>query len=241
MIELQDASVVYDNHRAALSGVSLRIGKGEFVFIVGSTGAGKSTLLKLLYCEETATSGNVIVAGQNVGALRHRDIPYLRRRMGVVFQDFGLLPNKTVYENVAFALRVIGAGRREVRARVPEALEMVGLLRRCDAFPHQLSGGEQQRVAIARALVNEPPILLADEPTGNLDPATSEGIVEILAHVNVRGTTVIVSTHDKHIVDQGGRRVIQLDHGRVIRDDACGQYAEAVPGDEAARDVEVSE
>ncbi len=225
MIQLQDVTVEYPSERVALRDVSLRIEKGEFVFLVGSTGAGKSTLLKLIYHEEVPTQGKIIVGGQNLTTLPPRDVPFLRRRMGVVFQDFGLLPNKTVFENVAFALRVIGAGRREIRRKVPAALEMVGLMRRCDGLPAQLSGGEQQRVAIARALVNDPPLLIADEPTGNLDPDTSAGIAEILAHVNLRGTTVVVATHDKMIVDRLQRRVIELDHGRVVRDDAQGNYS----------------
>lgn len=224
MIQLQDVTVEYPTDRVALRDVSLRIEKGEFVFLVGSTGAGKTTLLKLIYREEVPTAGKVIVAGRNLTSLSPRDVPYLRRQMGVVFQDFGLLPNKTVFENVAFALRVIGAGRREIRRKVPAALELVGLMRRCDGLPAQLSGGEQQRVAIARALVNDPPVLIADEPTGNLDPDTSIGIAEILAHVNLRGTTVLVATHDKLIVDRLRRRVVELDRGRIVRDEAQGSY-----------------
>ncbi|HXG24516.1 MAG TPA: cell division ATP-binding protein FtsE [Chthonomonadales bacterium] len=224
MIELQNVSVFYAGERTALSHINLRIEKGEFVFIVGSTGAGKSTLLRLLYREEIPTSGKVIVAGQNLALLKPRDVPYLRRRMGVVFQDFGLLPNRTVFENVAFALRVIGAGRREIRRKVPAVLDLVGLTHRCDALPHEISGGEQQRVAIARALVNDPPLLLADEPTGNLDPDTSLGIAQLLAHVNLRGTTIIVATHDKQIVDQARRRVVELEWGRIVRDEKQGAY-----------------
>jgi cell division transport system ATP-binding protein len=228
MIELQDVSVVYAGERAALSQVSLRIEKGEFVFIVGPTGAGKSTLLKLLYREEIPTGGKVIVAGQNVTEIRPRDVPFLRRKMGVVFQDFGLLPGKTAFENVAFALRVMGAGRREVRKKVPSALDMVGLTHRCDAFPHQLSGGEQQRIAIARALVNDPPLLLADEPTGNLDPDTSQGIADLLCYINMRGTTVVVATHDKQIVDAARRRVAEFDRGCLVRDEKRGGYERVV-------------
>jgi cell division transport system ATP-binding protein len=230
MIELRNVSVVYASERTALLDVDLSIGKGEFVFVVGSTGAGKSTLLKLLYREEVATRGAVFVEGQDVARLKPREVPFLRRRMGVVFQDFGLLPNRTVFENVAFALRVIGAGRREVRRKVPAALELVGLVHRCDAFPHQISGGEQQRVAIARALVNEPPLLLADEPTGNLDPDTSLGIAQILANINVLGTTVIVATHDKQIVDTLQRRVVEIDRGCLVRDEQEGTYARAESG-----------
>jgi cell division transport system ATP-binding protein len=228
MIELRNVSVIYGKERTALCNVSLQIQAGEFVFLVGSTGAGKSTLLKLLYREEVPTQGEALVDGVNLSAIRPREVPYLRRRMGVVFQDFGLLPDRTLFENVAFALRVIGAGRREVRKKVPAALKTVGLVHRCDAFPHQLSGGEQQRVAIARALVNEPPLLLADEPTGNLDPDTSLGIAQLLADINARGTTVLVATHDKQMVDYARRRVIELERGALVRDENEGVYNRAI-------------
>jgi len=224
MIELRNVTVTYGQDWTALSQIDLCVGKGEFVFIVGPTGAGKSTLLKLLYREEKATQGCVVVAGHDLSALRPRDIPFFRRKIGIVFQDFGLLPNKTIYENVSFALRVTGAGRSAVRRQVPNALEMVGLAHRPDAFPHQLSGGEQQRVAIARALVNDPPLLLADEPTGNLDPDTSMGIVQLLNHINVRGTTVVVATHDQAIVDRMQRRVVAFERGKLVRDEECGVY-----------------
>jgi cell division transport system ATP-binding protein len=224
LIELQDVSVVYPGDRSALSGVSLRVEKGEFVFLVGPTGSGKSTLLKLLYHEEIPTSGMVSVAYRCLNHMRPREVPYLRRKMGIVFQDYGLLPNKTVFENVAYALRVIGAGTRELRRKVPAALSAVGLAHRCDAFPGQISGGEQQRVAIARALVNDPPLLIADEPTGNLDPDTSMGIVQILNEINSMGTTVLVATHDKHIVDTSMRRVIALERGKLVRDELQGAY-----------------
>ncbi|HZP84297.1 MAG TPA: cell division ATP-binding protein FtsE [Chthonomonadaceae bacterium] len=226
MIELRDVSVVYHKEVPALSHIDLRVSKGEFVFIVGPTGAGKSTLLRLLYREEKPTQGHITVAGHDLNAMRPREIPFFRRKLGIVFQDFGLLPNKTVYENVAFALRVIGAGRSVIRRQVPAALEMVSMAHRPDAFPHQLSGGEQQRVAIARALVNDPPLLLADEPTGNLDPDTSMGIVQLLNHINVRGTTVLVATHDSAIVDRMQRRVIAFARGRLVRDEAQGAYRE---------------
>lgn len=228
MIELRNVSVDYPNHVTALSDINLCVGKGEFVFIVGQTGAGKSTLLKLLYREERATTGTVLVAGQNLNQISARDIPLFRRKLGIVFQDFGLLPNKTVYENVAFALRVTGAGRHEMRAKVPKALEMVSMCHRPDSFPHQLSGGEQQRVAIARALVNNPPLLIADEPTGNLDPVTSMGIMQLLEHINQRGTTVLVATHDSAVVDQLQRRVLAFSQGRIIRDESRGAYDEAL-------------
>ena len=237
MIELQNVSVIYSGDRTALCNVSLQIEKGEFVFLVGATGSGKSTLLKLLYHEELPTTGSVIVAGTDIARMKPREVPFLRRRMGIVFQDYGLLPNKTVFENVAYALRVIGATRREIRRKVPEALGQVGLAHRCDAFPNQLSGGEQQRVAIARALVNNPAILVADEPTGNLDPDTSMGIVSIINEINERGTTVIVATHDKHIVDTAKRRVIALDRGMLIRDDRQGDYV----GDSNGAGVEMVE
>lgn len=227
MIDLRDVCVTYSGGVTALANVTLRVGKGEFVFIVGPTGAGKSTLLKLLYRAERPTRGTVTVAGANLHTLRARDVPRFRRKLGIVFQDFGLLPSKTVYENVAFALRVIGAGRSIVRRQVPRALDMVGMAGRPDAFPHQLSGGEQQRVAIARALVNDPPLLLADEPTGNLDPDTSIGIMQLLNHINIRGTTVLVATHDSAVVDRMQRRVVAFAHGRMVRDERQGAYREA--------------
>lgn len=226
MIEFKNASVVYQKDIWALRSISLRIEKGEFVFIIGPTGTGKSTLLKLVYREETPTRGKVIVAGQDVTKLRGGAIPLLRRRMGVVFQDFRLLPQKTAQENVAFALYVTGAPRKEISARVPEVLDLVGLLDRADAYPHQLSGGEQQRICIARALIHDPPIFLADEPTGNLDPETSWDIVQLLARINARGTTVVVASHDQHIVDRMHTRVIALDKGMVARDEQKGRYYE---------------
>jgi cell division transport system ATP-binding protein len=226
MIEISGVCVRYRNNITALSDVSLRIQPGEFVFVVGPTGAGKSTLLKLLYGEERATEGRVMVAGNDVSVLRSHELPLFRRRLGIVFQDFGLLPDKTAYENIAFAMRVTGARRREVRKRVPEALEMVGLSHRPDAFPAQLSGGEQQRVAIARALVNDPPLLLADEPTGNLDPDTSTGIMQLLQYINARGMTVLIATHAARLVDEMQKRVLAFETGRLIRDDAHGNYHE---------------
>lgn len=226
MIEFRSVSVTYTDDIQALRDVNLRIEKGEFVFIVGPTGTGKSTLLKLIYREETPTQGKVIVNGREVTRLRGSAIPRLRRSIGVVFQDFRLLPQKTAWENVSFALYVTGASRKETRTRVLEVLELVGLLDRADAYPHQLSGGEQQRVSIARALVHNPPILLADEPTGNLDPDTSWDIIQLLARINLRGTTVVVASHDQHIVDRMNKRVIALDNGTITRDEARGRYYE---------------
>ncbi len=224
MIELRGVGVTYSNAWRALSNVQLKIDKGEFVFVVGSTGAGKSTLLKLLSREEVSTDGTITVNGQDLKHLPLRDLPAYRRKIGIVFQDFGLLPNKTVYENVAFALQVTGATRQTIRRQVPHVLDLVAMSHRPDAFPNQLSGGEQQRVAIARALANEPFLLLADEPTGNLDPETSLGIIQLLNHINVRGTTVIVATHDHAVVDFLQRRVIAFEQGGLVRDELAGSY-----------------
>lgn len=226
MIQLHDVGVTFGNGVVALTCVDLQVARGEFLFVVGSTGAGKTTFLKLLYRAESPTRGQVVVNGADLCNMRRYEIPLFRRKIGIVFQDYGLLPDKTVYENVAFALRVIGAGRTVIRRQVPRVLEMVGMSHRPDSFPHQLSGGEQQRAAIARALVNDPPLLLADEPTGNLDPETSLGIVDLLNHINVRGTTVIVATHDAQIVDRMQRRVVQFAQGRLIRDEVQGGYHE---------------
>lgn len=228
MIQIMGAGVEYASGVVALRNVDLCVQHGEFVFIVGPTGAGKSTLLKLLYRGETATSGTVRVADCDLSAILPHDIPQFRRRLGIVFQDYGLLPNKTVWENIAFALRVTGATRSETRRKVHDALEMVGMTHRPDAFPGQISGGEQQRVAIARALVNDPPLLIADEPTGNLDPDTSLGIVQLLSYINLRGTTVIVATHDAPIVDSLQKRVVAVVAGEVVRDDAQGAYREDI-------------
>jgi len=222
MVYLEDVSVVYPNGTRAIEGVSLHVERGEFVFIVGPSGSGKSTLLQLIYREIKPTSGRVIVASQDVSALPASRVPYLRRRVGVVFQDFRLLPERTVWENVAFALDVVGSSRREKYRKVPVALELVGLGDKSSAYPHELSAGEQQRVSIARALVNAPQVLLADEPTGNLDPEISWDIVQILADIADRGTTVIVATHDRDIVDRLKRRVVALSEGRIVRDDRSG-------------------
>lgn len=228
MIELRNVSVVYSETVTALSHIHLCVKRGEFVFLVGHSGAGKSTLLKLLYRAEVPTEGEVVVDGVCVNHLKPREIPFFRRRIGVVFQDFCLLPDRTVYENVAFALRVIGAGRHQIRQQVAKVLDMVGLSPRPDAFPHQLSGGEQQRVAIARALANEPSLLLADEPTGNLDPETSAGIVDLLSYINQRGTTVVVATHDVAIVNRLQRRVVEMVGGKLVRDDFQGAYSKGL-------------
>ncbi len=224
MIIFSNVSKIYENGANALDNVSFEIERGEFVFIVGPSGAGKSTLIKLLMHEETATDGEVIIDDVNVGTLTHTEIPYLRRKMGVVFQDFRLLPNKTVYENVSFAMEIVGASSRAIRRQVPNVLSMVGLSHKAKAYPSQLSGGEQQRVAVARALVNNPSFLIADEPTGNLNPKTAMEIMDLLNEVNKRGTTVIMATHAKDIVDQMKKRVIAIEDGVVARDEARGVY-----------------
>ena len=224
MIEFKNVSKVYDNGSIALDQVSLHIGKGEFVFVVGASGAGKSTLIRLLSHEELPTKGSVLVNGIEVIRLAKKSVPYLRRKMGIVFQDFRLLPNKTAQENVAFAMEVIEAPRRVIRRRVREVLDLVGLIGKADALPKNLSGGEQQRVAIARAIVNRPLLLIADEPTGNLDPDTSEDIVEVFKKINHMGTTVLMVTHDKTLVDMMNKRVIELDDGKVVRDEQRGGY-----------------
>jgi cell division transport system ATP-binding protein len=224
MISLDGVSVEYENGVRALTNVSLSVTKGDFAFIVGSTGSGKSTMLRLLYREMLPTKGCVIVDGQDVTELDPSDVPYLRRKLGIVFQDFKLLPQKNLWENLAFALRVIGAQPRDIRRRIGDALAMVGLTHRCDAFPHQMSGGEQQRAAIARALVNHPTVLIADEPTGNLDPDTSWEIMQLLEQINIRGATVLVATHDSQIVDRMKKRVIQLEAGTLVRDECKGTY-----------------
>lgn len=213
-----------NQNRPALNNLSVEVGEGEFAFLVGASGSGKSTFLRLVLREIKPTDGRVIVAGHEVHKLRRWDIPKYRREMGTVFQDFRLLPKKTVYENVAYAMQVIGKPRGEISSRVPEALELVGLGGKGQRMPDELSGGEQQRVAIARATVNQPKILIADEPTGNLDPQTSIGIMKLLDRINRLGTTIIMATHDTSIVDQMRKRVIELDAGRVVRDEARGIY-----------------
>ena len=225
MIELKHVSKVYANGVNALLDINLHIGKEEFIFIVGPSGAGKTTLMKMLYREELPSSGQVIVDRVNVTELNPEQVPYLRRNIGVVFQDYKLLARRTVYENVAFALQVTGAPRSQIRRHTMQALELVGMLKRSSSFPEELSGGEKQRVCIARAIVNNPPLLLADEPTGNLDPQTTFEIMELLDKINRRSTTLIVSTHNKSIVDMMKRRVVQLEAGRIIRDQQLGAYS----------------
>jgi cell division transport system ATP-binding protein len=225
MIRFENVSKVYPRStRPALSDIDLDVERGEFVFVVGSSGSGKSTLLRLVLKEEGVSKGSVLVAGQDVGRLPARKVPRLRREIGTVFQDFRLLPNKTVYQNVAFALQVLGRSGHVIRQVVPETLEMVGLDGKEKRLPHELSGGEQQRVAIARAFVNKPPILLCDEPTGNLDPTTSLDIVRLLDRINRTGTTIVMATHDDDIVDQLRKRVVELKNGHIIRDENKGVY-----------------
>lgn len=230
MIHLKDVTKIYkENNVLALDKVSLDIERGEFVFIVGTSGSGKSTLMKLLMHEEVATSGSIVVDGKDVTKLKPKEIPYLRRSLGVIFQDYRLLEDKTVYENVAFAMQVIEAPRKIMQRSVNTVLDIVGLREKLNSFPAQLSGGEQQRVAIARAIVNDPRIVIADEPTGNLDPETSWDIMDIFQRINAAGTTIVMATHDKTIVDQMQRRVIAIEGGRITRDEARGVYSENNP------------
>lgn len=224
MIQINNVTKIYPNNIKALSDVTLRIRKGEFVFIVGPSGAGKSTLNKLIYREELPTRGQIIFDGKSVVRMRPREVPHLRRRIGLVFQDFRLLPRKTVYENVSFALEVTGAPRRELRRAVPAVLNLVGLAGKAEAFPGELSGGEQQRAGIARAIVNSPLLLIADEPTGNLDPETSWELMKLFMDINRRGTTIIMCTHARDIVDAMKKRVIALAGGRIVRDEERGAY-----------------
>jgi cell division transport system ATP-binding protein len=231
VITLQHVTKTYkrgaDDEVVALNDVSIEVAKGEFVFVVGPSGSGKSTFMKLLTHEQMPDAGEIWVAGKNLRTLRPWKVPMLRREIGYVFQDFKLLPNKSVYENIAFAMEVIGKGRREIDQRVPEVLELVGLEAKAGAQPHELSGGQQQRVSVARAFVNNPRILLCDEPTGNLDPSTSVGIMKLLDRINRTGATVVMATHDQHIVDSMRRRVIELENGSVVRDQSRGVYGYA--------------
>ncbi|MBM3702200.1 MAG: cell division ATP-binding protein FtsE [Actinobacteria bacterium] len=226
MIEFKNISKIYEDNTVALKKINLVIRKGEFLFLVGPSGSGKSTFIKLLIKEIDESNGNIYIAGRNISNLKSSRIPQLRRNIGCVFQDYKLLPNRTVFENVAFALEVIGKPAYEIKIRVPQVLKLVGLYSKLNSYPHQLSAGEQQRVSIARAFVNRPPILLADEPTGNLDPGTSEGIMKILSRINLIGTTVLMATHDRNIVNSMRRRVVELEEGEIIRDQKRGVYGD---------------
>lgn len=224
MIYMEGVSKIYDNGSVALTDVNVEIPKGDFVFVVGPSGAGKSTFIKLLFQEELPTKGKLVVNGRNVGELQSSEVPYLRRSLGIVFQDYRLLPNKTVYENVAFAMQVIEASRRDIQKRVAHVLELVGLRHKAKSLPTELSGGEQQRVAIARAIVSKPVLVIADEPTGNLDPDTSWEIMKIFEKINRDGTTLVMATHDKSVVDTMKKRVIAIEKGRIVRDEVKGAY-----------------
>lgn len=224
MISVKEASMVYDNGCRALNKVTFRIEEGEFVFLVGASGSGKSTIIKMLTAEVRPVEGRVLVNNFNIGKIKKREIPYLRRTLGVVYQDFRLIENKTVYENVAFAMRAIGASGKAIKNRVPYVLELVGLIGKEDCRPVELSGGEQQRVAIARALVNNPRVIIADEPTGNLDPERSLELMVLFEKINELGTTVLIVTHAKELVDQFGKRVIMINKGEVVSDQTGGYY-----------------
>ena len=224
MIDMKDVSKVYENGAMALDHVNVHIDKGEFVFIVGASGAGKSTFIRMLFREVLPSEGSLVVNGQDVVHMDHSDMPFLRRGLGVIFQDYRLLPDKTVTENVAFAMQVIEAPRRKIQHSVNAVLDIVGLRDKYKCFPSQLSGGEQQRVAIARAIVNHPALVIADEPTGNLDPETSWDIMDIFKRINADGTTIVMATHDKDIVDAMKRRVIAIEDGHIVRDEAQGAY-----------------
>ena len=224
MIRMKNVSKIYENGAVALDHVNIEIAKGEFVFVVGVSGAGKSTFIKMLFREELPTEGELFVNGHDVVHMDITDVPYLRRGLGVIFQDYRLLSDKTVYENVAFAMRVIEAPRQMIQRRVNAVLDVVGLRDKYRDFPSQLSGGEQQRVAIARAIVNDPAILIADEPTGNLDPETSWDIMDIFKRINAAGTTIVMATHDKNIVDTMQRRVVAIEDGKIVRDEQRGGY-----------------
>ena len=226
MLRIENVTKVYPNGSEGIKNVSIRIEKGEFVLFIGSSGSGKSTLIKLLMKELNPTSGKITINGINTTDMKESQIPYLRRNLGIVFQDFRLLPNKTVYENVAFAMQVIEAPKKQIRRNVPTVLSLVGLSHKAKAYPNQLSGGEQQRTALARAIVNNPPILIADEPTGNLDPDTAWEIMQLLEEINKRGTTVVVATHAKDLVDVMQKRVVTLQHGVVVRDVKKGGYSD---------------
>src|ERR1700742_3811957 len=224
VVEIHDVTKIYDGRPVGLERVSMRIGRGDFVFLVGPTGCGKSTCMRLLMKEIEPSQGRISIAGRNIGEVPRKRVPYLRRNIGVVFQDYKLLPNRTVYANVAYALEVIGEPRESIRRKVPDILRLVGLSTKLHNYPDELSGGEQQRVSIARSFVNHPPLLLCDEPTGNLDPETSIGIMQLIYRINRNGTTVLVATHDKEMVDKMRRRVIELAEGRIVREPVSGLY-----------------
>ena len=224
MLKMTDVSKVYPGGSVALQNVDIHIEPGEFVFVVGPSGAGKSTFIKMLFREVLPTTGSIFVNGVDILSLTSNEIPYMRRQLGIIFQDYRLLPDRTVYENVAFAMEVIETPRRKIKRRVLNVLDLVGLRHRADAYPNELSGGEQQRIAIARAIVNDPIMVIADEPTGNLDPETSWDIMEIFKEINAEGTTIVMATHDKEIVDAMGKRVIAIEDGHIVRDEASGGY-----------------
>lgn len=224
MLKMNDVSKVYPSGSQALQDVNIHIGPGEFVFVVGPSGAGKSTFIKMLFREVLPTTGSIFVNGVDILSLTPKEIPYLRRQLGIIFQDYRLLPDRTVYENVAFAMQVIETPHRKIKRRVFNVLDLVGLRHRANAYPNELSGGEQQRIAIARAIVNDPILVIADEPTGNLDPETSWDIMEIFKEINASGTTIVMATHDKDIVDAMGKRVIAIENGQIVRDEASGVY-----------------
>ena len=224
MIEFKNVSKVYSTGTEAVHNATFTIEKGEFAFLVGSSGSGKSTLIKLILKEEEASSGNIVINGRDITFLKSKRVPFLRRSMGVVFQDFRLLPDKTGYDNVAFAMYIVKATPKHISRQVPMVLSLVGLSDKAKCYPHELSGGEQQRVAIARALVNNPSMIIADEPTGNLDPETAWDIMNLLNEINARGTTIVMATHARDIVDKMKKRVIQIDKGIIVRDDRKGGY-----------------
>lgn len=227
MIEMYDVWKMYPNGVLALNGLNIRINNGDFVYLVGTSGAGKSTFIKLIYREERPTKGQIFVNGFNLDRIKEKKISQLRRNIGIVFQDYRLLPNLTVFENISFAMEVIEESTRAIKKRVPEVLELVGLKDKMNAFPNQLSGGEQQRAAIARALVNNPAVLIADEPTGNLDPTNAWEIMDILEKINLNGTTIVMATHNKEIVNTIKKRVVAIERGQVVRDEVKGGYGYA--------------
>ena len=224
MLIMSDVSKVYPSGSAALQDVNVHIEPGEFVFVVGPSGAGKSTFIKMLFREVLPTTGSIFVNGVDILSLTPKEIPFMRRQLGIIFQDYRLLPDRTVYENVAFAMQVIEAPHRKIKRQVMNVLDLVGLRHRANAYPNELSGGEQQRIAIARAIVNDPVFVIADEPTGNLDPETSWDIMEIFKEINATGTTIVMATHDKEVVDAMGKRVIAIEKGRIVRDEKEGVY-----------------